>query len=192
MGEKREKATLDSIILEMRGITKLFPGVKALDNVNLSIRRGEIHALVGENGAGKSTLMNVLSGTYPHGTYTGQIVFEGGECTFREIGDSEKMGIVIIHQELALIPYLSIGENIFLRNERARNKVIDWDRTHQEAAKLVRAGGAEGDLPHGDQGHQRGQAAAGGDREGAVQERQAAHPGRAHGLAQRGRLRRTS
>ena len=137
MGEKREKATLDSIILEMRGITKLFPGVKALDNVNLSIRRGEIHALVGENGAGKSTLMNVLSGTYPHGTYTGQIVFEGAECSFKEIGDSEKMGIVIIHQELALIPYLSIGENIFLRNERARNKVIDWDRTHQEAAKLV-------------------------------------------------------
>ena len=132
-----EKATLDGIILEMKGITKLFPGVKALDNVNLSIRRGEIHALVGENGAGKSTLMNVLSGTYPHGTYAGQIVFEGAECSFKEIGDSEKMGIVIIHQELALIPYLSIGENIFLRNERARNKVIDWDRTHQEAAKLV-------------------------------------------------------
>jgi putative multiple sugar transport system ATP-binding protein len=128
---------LDTTILEMRNITKLFPGVKALNNVNLSVKRGEIHAVVGENGAGKSTLMNVLSGVYPHGTYTGQIIFEGGECSFREIGDSEKKGIVIIHQELALIPYLSVGENIFLRNERAKNKVIDWDRTFQEAAKLL-------------------------------------------------------
>ena len=128
---------MDGTILEMRNITKSFPGVKALDNVNLSIRRGEIHALVGENGAGKSTLMNVLSGTYPHGSYTGQIVFEGKECAFREIADSERIGIVIIHQELALIPYLSIGENIFLRNERARNMVIDWDRTYKEAAALL-------------------------------------------------------
>jgi putative multiple sugar transport system ATP-binding protein len=138
---------LDSIILEMRNITKSFPGVKALDNVNLSITRGEIHALVGENGAGKSTLMNVLSGTYPHGTYTGQIIFEGTECSFREISDSEKMGIVIIHQELALIPYLSIGENIFLRNERAKNRIIDWDRTYQEAAKLLDLVGLE-ENPH--------------------------------------------
>ncbi|HTX72191.1 MAG TPA: multiple monosaccharide ABC transporter ATP-binding protein [Rectinemataceae bacterium] len=121
----------------MRNITKTFPGVKALNDVNLSIKRGEIHALVGENGAGKSTLMNVLSGTYPHGTYTGQIVFEGRECAFREIADSERIGIVIIHQELALIPYMSIGENIFLRNERARNRVIDWDRTYKEASALL-------------------------------------------------------
>jgi putative multiple sugar transport system ATP-binding protein len=124
-------------ILEMRNITKLFPGVKALDDVNLSVRRGEIHALVGENGAGKSTLMNVLGGVYPHGTYTGQLVFEGEECSFREIHDSEKKGIVIIHQELALIPYLTIGENIFLRNERARWRLIDWDRTHRDAARLL-------------------------------------------------------
>lgn len=128
---------MDDTILEMRNITKLFPGVKALDNVNLSVKRGEIHALVGENGAGKSTLMNVLGGVYPHGTYTGKLFFEGAECSFREIHDCEKMGIVIIHQELALIPYLSIGENIFLGNEQARRKVIDWDRTYQEGARLL-------------------------------------------------------
>jgi putative multiple sugar transport system ATP-binding protein len=128
---------VDDTILEMRNITKLFPGVKALDNVNLSVRRGEIHALVGENGAGKSTLMNVLGGVHPHGTYTGQLFFDGAECSFRTIHDCEKKGIVIIHQELALIPYLSIGENIFIRNERAKREVIDWDKTHREAAKLL-------------------------------------------------------
>ena len=128
---------MDDTILEMKNITKLFPGVKALDDVNLSIRQGEIHALVGENGAGKSTLMNVLGGVHPHGTYTGKLVFEGQECSFRTIHDSEKKGIVIIHQELALVPYLSIGENIFLRNERARYDVIDWDRTHRDAEKLL-------------------------------------------------------
>ncbi len=128
---------MDETILEMRSITKLFPGVRALDNVNLSVRRGEIHALVGENGAGKSTLMNILGGVYPHGTYTGQLVFDGAECSFREIHDCERKGIVIIHQELALIPYLSIGENIFLGNERARGQVIDWDKTHREAARLL-------------------------------------------------------
>jgi putative multiple sugar transport system ATP-binding protein len=128
---------MDDIILEMRNITKTFPGVKALNDVNLSIKRGEIHALVGENGAGKSTLMNILSGTYPHGTYTGDIVFEGKNCSFKQIGDSERIGIVIIHQELALIPFLSVGENIFLRNERAKNQIINWDRTYQEATKLL-------------------------------------------------------
>ncbi len=142
-----ENAIVDSIILEMRNITKTFPGVKALNDVNLSIQRGKIHALVGENGAGKSTLMNVLSGTYPHGSYTGQIVFEGKECTFKEIGDSERIGIVIIHQELALIPYLSVGENIFLRNERARNQIIDWDRTYLEATELLKLVGLE-ENPH--------------------------------------------
>jgi putative multiple sugar transport system ATP-binding protein len=128
---------MDDTILEMRNITKTFPGVKALNDVNLSIQRGEIHALVGENGAGKSTLMNILSGTYPHGTYTGDIVFEGKNCSFKQIGDSERIGIVIIHQELALIPFLSVGENIFLRNERAKNQIINWDRTYQEATKLL-------------------------------------------------------
>jgi putative multiple sugar transport system ATP-binding protein len=124
-------------ILEMRKITKEFPGVRALSEVDLTVERGEIHALVGENGAGKSTLMNVLSGVYPHGTYSGAIVFEGKVRSFRAIHESERAGIAIIHQELALIPYLSIGENIFLRNERAVNGVIDWDRTRLEASRLL-------------------------------------------------------
>jgi len=125
---------LADYILEMKQITKEYPGVKALDNVNLQVERGEIHALVGENGAGKSTLMNVLSGTIPYGQYTGQIVYDGEECTFNNIHDSEKKGIVIIHQELALIPELTIAENMFLGNERsgALGK-IDWNRTYQEA-----------------------------------------------------------
>ena len=125
-------------ILEMRNITKVFPGVKALDNVNFKVEAGEIHALVGENGAGKSTLMNVLSGIYPYGTYSGEIIFEGKVCAFRDIRDSEKMGIVIIHQELALEPYLSIGENLFLGNERQKGGFIDWNRTHLEARELLK------------------------------------------------------
>ena len=120
-------------ILVMKNITKEFPGVKALDNVNLEVERGEIHALVGENGAGKSTLMNVLSGIYPYGTYTGDIIYDGKECQFKTLHDSEKLGIVIIHQELALIPELSIGENMFLGNERKGPFGIDWDRTYHEA-----------------------------------------------------------
>ena len=108
---------MDSI-LEMRGITKTFPGVVALKEVNLSVRAGEIHAVVGENGAGKSTLMKVLSGVYPHGSYEGTIVFDGEERRFRDINDSEALGIIIIHQELALIPQMSIAENIFLSIRR--------------------------------------------------------------------------
>ena len=99
-------------LLEMQGITKTFPGVKALDNVTLTVEEGEIHALVGENGAGKSTLMKVLSGVYPHGSYEGAIRYAGEEATFRDIADSEAKGIIIIHQELALVPLLSIAENI--------------------------------------------------------------------------------
>jgi putative multiple sugar transport system ATP-binding protein len=125
-------------ILEMKNITKLFPGVKALDNVNLTVKTGEIHALIGENGAGKSTLINVLGGIYPHGTYTGDIIFDGNLCTFKNISDSEKLGIAIIHQELALIPFLTIGENIFLRNERSKNGIIDWDATHIKAKELLK------------------------------------------------------
>ena len=105
---------MSNVLLEMRNITKIFPGVKALDKVTLQVVPQEIHALVGENGAGKSTLMNVLSGVYPFGTYDGDIVLEGDICAFKDIRQSENKGIVIIHQELALIPYMTIGENMFL------------------------------------------------------------------------------
>lgn len=124
-------------ILEMKHITKEFPGVKALDNVSLSVRRGEIHAVVGENGAGKSTLMNVLSGIYPHGSYDGEVIFNGAPCSFIKIRDSEDLGIVIIHQELALVPYLSIAENMFLGNERGSSINIDWDETYAKADELL-------------------------------------------------------
>ena len=130
-------------LLEMKNITKLFPGVKALDDVNLEVVEGEIHALVGENGAGKSTLMNVLSGIYPHGSYEGDILYNGEVCKFKEIKDSEAKGIVIIHQELALVPYLSIGENMFLGNERGRAFNLDWDATYHEADKLLRTVGLQ-------------------------------------------------
>ncbi len=135
-----------STILEMRTITKEFPGVKALQDVTLTVERGHVHAICGENGAGKSTLMKVLSGVYPHGTYTGDIVFEGDTMSFKDIRDSEKSGIVIIHQELALSPYLSIAENIFLGNERQKRGFIDWDDTNAEAAKLLARVGL-GDSP---------------------------------------------
>ncbi len=125
------------VLLEMRSITKTFPGVKALDDVNIRVDEGEIHALVGENGAGKSTLMNVLSGVYPYGSYTGDIIYDGEECRFKTIRDSERKGIVIIHQELALVPYLSIAENMFLGNERARHGVVDWDETYHAAEKFL-------------------------------------------------------
>jgi putative multiple sugar transport system ATP-binding protein len=125
-------------ILEMQSITKTFPGVKALQAVTVDVRRGEVHAICGENGAGKSTLMKVLSGVYPHGTYDGDIVFEGETVEFRDIRDSEAKGIVIIHQELALSPYLSIAENIFLNNEqKGALGLIDWNKTNHEAAKLL-------------------------------------------------------
>ncbi|HZY68777.1 MAG TPA: multiple monosaccharide ABC transporter ATP-binding protein [Devosia sp.] len=132
-------------ILEMRDITKTFPGVKALENVSFDVRRGEIHAIVGENGAGKSTLMKVLSGVYPHGTYEGTIVFEGEECRFKGIHDSEKRGLVIIHQELALVPLLSITENMFLGNERATMGVIDWDANEKRTRELLKKVGLDED-----------------------------------------------
>src|SRR6476661_1394403 len=124
-------------ILQMRGITKTFPGVKALQDVTLDVNRGEVHAICGENGAGKSTLMKVLSGVYPHNTFDGDILFENEPCGFSTISDSEKRGIVIIHQELALSPYLSIAENIFLGNELASRGWVDWRKTNLEAAKLL-------------------------------------------------------
>jgi putative multiple sugar transport system ATP-binding protein len=124
-------------LLEMRGITKTFPGVKALDNVSISVGPSEIHAIVGENGAGKSTLMKVLSGVYPHGTYDGAIGFEGEDRAFRGIRDSESLGIIIIHQELALVPLLSIAENIFLGNECATGGVINWPETYRRTEELL-------------------------------------------------------
>ena len=126
------------ILLEMKNITKTFPGVKALDNVNLQVEQGEIHALVGENGAGKSTLMNVLSGVYTYGTYEGDIIYKGEVCKFNKIKDSEEKGIVIIHQELALVPEMTIGENMYLGNEQGKKLAIDWDRTYGEADKYLR------------------------------------------------------
>ena len=126
------------ILLEMKNITKTFPGVKALDNVNFQVEEGEIHALVGENGAGKSTLMNVLSGIYPYGSYEGDIIYNGEVCKFHTIKDSEKLGIVIIHQELALVPEMTIGENMYLGNERGHKFAIDWNTTYSEADKYLK------------------------------------------------------
>lgn len=128
-------------ILEMKNIIKEFSGVRALDNVNLRIARGEIHALCGENGAGKSTLMNVLSGLYPYGSYEGDIIYDGEICKFKDLRNSEEKGIVIIHQELALSPYLSIKENIFLGNEQAKHGIIDWDITEKKTENLLKTVG---------------------------------------------------
>ena len=136
------------ILLEMKNITKTFPNVKALDDVNLQVEEGEIHALVGENGAGKSTLMKVLSGIHAFGSYEGEINYDGKLCKFQNIKDSERLGIVIIHQELALVPELSIGENMFLGNEkRGILGSIDWNKTYSEAAKYMRLVGLQ-DNPH--------------------------------------------
>lgn len=128
---------MTSTLLEMRGITKKFPGVTALSDVDLTVKAGAIHAICGENGAGKSTLMKVLSGVYPHGDYDGEILFDGRACEFKDIRSSERAGIAIIHQELALVPYLSIAENVFLGNELSRYGVIGWDQTLIEAQALL-------------------------------------------------------
>ena len=129
---------MSDYILEMNHITKAFSGVKALDDVNLKVKKGEIHALCGENGAGKSTLMNVLSGVYPHGTFDGDVVYKGETCAFHNLKDSEGKGIVIIHQELALSPLLSVAENVFLGNEQLITKgVIDWTKTRQRATEML-------------------------------------------------------
>ncbi|MFM0515830.1 MULTISPECIES: multiple monosaccharide ABC transporter ATP-binding protein [Caballeronia] len=124
-------------ILEMRGIQKSFGPVKALNNVNMRVRQGEIHAICGENGAGKSTLMKILSGVYPHGSYSGDVLYDGQERAFADISDSEAVGIIIIHQELALVPMLSITENIFLGNEQSRRGVIDWQISRAKAKELL-------------------------------------------------------
>ncbi|MCR5108622.1 MAG: ATP-binding cassette domain-containing protein [Lachnospiraceae bacterium] len=135
---------MSDIILEMNHITKEFSGVKALDDVNLKVKQGEIHGLCGENGAGKSTLMNILSGVYGHGTYTGDVIYKGETCRFNHIKDSEAKGIVIIHQELALSPLLSVAENVFLGNEQTTIKgVIDWTETRKKAAEMLAKVGLE-------------------------------------------------
>lgn len=129
---------MSDYILEMNHITKAFSGVKALDDVNLKVKRGEIHALCGENGAGKSTLMNVLSGVYPFGSYEGDIVYDGKVCKFHNIKESEAKGVVIIHQELALSPYLSVAENVFLGNEQTSVRgVINWTETRKKAHEML-------------------------------------------------------
>jgi putative multiple sugar transport system ATP-binding protein len=125
-------------ILEMRNITKTFPGVKALDNVSFSVARDEIHCLVGENGAGKSTLMKVLSGVYPHGTYSGDILFDGQVQDFKGIADSEKVGIAIIYQELALVPEMTVYENIFLGHELRKGFLVDWNETVRMADAMLK------------------------------------------------------
>ena len=135
---------MSDYILEMNHIVKEFSGVRALNDVNLKVRRGEIHALCGENGAGKSTMMNVLSGVYPFGTYSGDVVYKGETCKFHNLKDSEAKGIVIIHQELALSPLLSVAENVFLGNEQLAAKgVIDWTKTRQRAQEMLAKVGLE-------------------------------------------------
>ncbi|MBZ4646599.1 MAG: D-xylose transport system ATP-binding protein [Petroclostridium sp.] len=129
---------MSNFVLEMRNITKEFPGVKALNNVNFKVKKGEIHALCGENGAGKSTLMKVLSGVYPFGTYEGDIVINGKVQKFDNIRQSEEAGIAIIYQELALVKEMDIGQNIFLGAEHTKGGVIDWDKLYSEAAKLLK------------------------------------------------------
>lgn len=129
---------MTEIMLEMKGIIKDFSGVKALNNVNVKVEKGEIHSLCGENGAGKSTLMKVLSGVYPYGNYQGDIIYKGKRCQFNNIKDSEREGIVIIHQELALVPQLSITENIFLGNEVTKHGKIDWDEMFQRAKMFMK------------------------------------------------------
>lgn len=130
---------MEEYILEMEHITKEFSGVKALDDVTMKVKRGEIHAICGENGAGKSTLMNILSGVYPYGSYEGDIIYKGNHVRFHNLRDSEALGIVIIHQELALSPYLSIAENVFLGNEQTKVRgVIDWTKTRGRASEVLK------------------------------------------------------
>jgi putative multiple sugar transport system ATP-binding protein len=124
-------------ILEVNDVTKEFPGVRALDRVSFKVKKGEIHCLCGENGAGKSTLMGVVSGVHPHGSYDGQVFFHGQETNFKSVKDSEKVGLTIIHQELALSPYLSIYENLFLGHAKTTFGIINWDKLYMESKQYL-------------------------------------------------------
>ncbi len=177
------------LILEMKDISKEFPGVKALDGVSLRVHRGEIHAICGENGAGKSTLMKVLSGVYPHGTYSGEIVYDGKLASFANIRGSEHAGIVIIHQELALIPELSITENIFLGNEVRGRLGIDWVQARQKAKELMARVGLQDDPDTRIKSIGVGKQQLVEIAKARQQGREAADPRRADGGAQRDRLR---
>src|SRR5512145_1133490 len=128
---------MDAPILEMKNITKEFPGVKALNNVSFRVTRGDIHCLVGENGAGKSTLMKVLSGVYPYGSYSGDILFEGEVQKYSGIADSEKAGIAIIYQEMALVPEMTVYENVFLGHEVKKGFRVDWNETIKRATEML-------------------------------------------------------
>ena len=176
-------------ILEMKNITKTFPGVKALSNVSFQVEQGEIHCLVGENGAGKSTLMKVLSGVYPHGSYSGEIIFNGQEQKFASIRDSEKAGIAIIYQELALVPELTVYENIFLGNEIKKGMTIDWNETIKRSVEALQESEAEPEPRDAGQEPGRWQTATRRDRQGTEQGCQAADPGRADRGLERGRQR---
>ena len=127
----------ENYLLEVKQVSKRFGVVKALDKIDFNVWRNEIHALCGENGAGKSTLMNVLSGIYPYGEYEGEFYFDGNLCKFKSIKDSEQLAIAIIHQQLALIPSLSIAENIFIGNENETHGIINWTQTLNKAKELM-------------------------------------------------------
>ncbi len=141
--KSRRPVDTNEVLLEMKHIRKTFGPVVALKDVSLEVKKGHIHAICGENGAGKSTLMNVLSGVYPHGTYSGNIIYDGKEAKYQSLRDSEKDGIVIIHQELALSPFLSIAENIFLGNEQTVGFRIDWHKTREKALEIMKKVGLD-------------------------------------------------
>src|SRR6266581_7129111 len=127
--------TLKPPLLEMRTITKSFPGVRALDGVSFDLNKGEIHALVGENGAGKSTLIKILAGVYPHPEYGGEIVIDGSEKRFANVRDAENAGIAVIYQELSLVKDLGVAENICLGREPRSFGVINWETLYSRAQK---------------------------------------------------------
>jgi ABC-type sugar transport system ATPase subunit len=126
-------------VLEMHNITKTFPGVRALSDVNLRVRRGEIHSLVGENGAGKSTLMKILSGVYPYGDYEGQVIVDGAEQKFHTVNDSIEASLVTIYQELALVKYLDIVENVFLGHEiKTKSGAINYSQEYSITKEILK------------------------------------------------------